>query len=276
MSKHNVDISQSASVLIEAFDHNAKFPSVAEDASTYDRIAKYFCQRVINHSAMELEGGQAAEIVMEERSSGSSDALVYFSGWDIQRLARIAAAGHASDVNFSNEEAQDVDDNADNEVVELQPAIPTEATTSTNSATIDLLSKLNHLHDKEFNGYAQVYKTSQNENVPVSTAHHYMHRDLNLWRFSAYEFVRIFTVRKMTTNDRKWYDKEMAPRPPNFVTPPGKAGRVCERFRLLPPHPLHDSQNWHSGICWHTTSDRRIIYRSRCSPKEETICRILR
>ena len=275
MSKNNVDISQSASVLIDAFDHNAKFPSVAEDASTYDRIAKYFCQRVINHSAMELEGGQAAEIVLGERSSGSSDALVYFSGWDIQRLARIAAAGHTSDVDFSNEEAHEeddnadneivelqpvivaaghatdadfsqeeaheVDDNADNEIVQLQPAIPTEATTSTNSDTIDLLMKMSHLHDKENKGYAQVYRTSQNENVPVSTAHHYMHRDLNLWRFSAYEFVRIFTVRAMTTNDRKWYDKEIAPRPPNSVTPPTKAGRVCERFRLLPPHPLHDS-----------------------------------
>ena len=149
MSKNSVDISQSASVLIEAYDHNVKYPSVAEDATTYDRIAKYFCQRVINHSAMELEGGQAAEIVLGERSSGSSDALVFFSGWDMQRLARIAAAGHASDVNFSNEEAHEEDDNADNEPAELPPAIPTEATTiSTNSDTIDLLSKLSHLHDK--------------------------------------------------------------------------------------------------------------------------------
>ena len=242
MSKNSVDISQSASVLIEAYDHNVKYPSVAEDATTYDRIAKYFCQRVINHSAMELEGGQAAEIVLGERSSGSSDALVFFSGWDMQRLARIAAAGHASDVNFSNEEAHEEDDNADNEPAELPPAIPTEATTiSTNSDTIDLLSKLSHLHDKELDGYAQVYRTSQNENVPVSTAHHYMHRDLNLWRFSAYEFVRIFTVRAMTTNDRKWYEKEIAPCPPNFETPPTKGGRTCERFRLMPPHPLHDS-----------------------------------
>jgi hypothetical protein len=96
------------------------------DATTYDRIAKYFCQRVINHSAMELEGEQATEIFLGERSAGSSDALVYFSGWDIQWLARIAAAGHASDVNFSNEEAHDVNDNADNYIVELQPAIPTD------------------------------------------------------------------------------------------------------------------------------------------------------
>ncbi len=242
MSKNSVDIPQSASVLIDAMDHNAKYPSVAEDASTYDRIAKYFCQRVINHLAMELEGGQAAEIVMGERSSGSSDALVYFSGWDMQRLARIAAAGHASDVNFSHEEAQELDNNVENEIVELQPAIPTEATTSsTNSDTIDLLSKTSILHDKEFDGYAKVYRNSQNENVPVSTMHHYMHRDLNLWRFSAYEFVRIFTVRGMTTNDKEWYDKELAPHPLNFVTPPSKGGRICERFRLMPLHPLHDS-----------------------------------
>ena len=240
---------------MDAYKHNKTYQSTAEDADTYGRQAIYYCQRVINHACMELEGSQAAGIVLGQRSSGSSDALVYFSGWDVQRLARIASAGHAGDINFINEvidddnqETNEIDDDGSNEVAlaQLQRAVSSESMLcNTNTGTIDLLSQFNTWQDKNREGFAPVYRTSQNENVPVSTAHHYMHRDLRLWRFSAYEFVRFFQVRAMNeTSDRQWFIKVTA-QPQNHATQPqntaSRGGRSCQRFLLLAPHPLHTS-----------------------------------
>lgn len=253
MSKESVEISASASMLMDAYQHNKIYLSTADDADTYDRQAKYFCQRVLNHACMELEGLQAAGIVLGHRSSGSSDALVYYSGWDVQRLARIASAGHAGDVNFVNEvmdddnqETNEIDDDGSNDVEQLRRAVASESMLcNANTGTIDLLSEFNTSQAKNFEGYAQVYKTKLGEHVPVSTAHHYMHRDLRLWRFSAYEFVRLFQVRAMNeTTDKKWFDKVTA-QPQNHVTQPqdpvSQGGRSCQRFLLLAPHPLHTS-----------------------------------
>ena len=134
MSKESVEISASASMLMDAYEHNKIYLSTADDAETYDRQAKYFCQRVLNHACMELEGLQAAGIVLGHRSSGSSDALVYYSGWDVQRLARIASAGHAGDVNFVNEvmdddnqETNEIDDDGSNDVEQLRRAVASES-----------------------------------------------------------------------------------------------------------------------------------------------------
>jgi hypothetical protein len=103
MAKECVETAASATVLIDAHKHNKQYASTADDAGTIEREAKYFCQRVINHAAMELEAVQAAGIVLGLHSSGSSDSMQYFSGWDILRLARIAEKGHVGDVDFSNE-----------------------------------------------------------------------------------------------------------------------------------------------------------------------------
>ena len=85
----------------------------------------------------------------------------------------------------------------------------------------------------------RVYRTSQGENIPVSEAHHYMHRDKKLWRFSAYEFGRLFTVRVKTINDDKWYNAAIAQPPPIPIHMGKKQGRGCDRYLLQAPHPLH-------------------------------------
>ena len=157
---------------------------------------------------MELEGVQAASLVASLKSSGSSDAIHYFSGWDIQRLASIVANGVVDDINFNNEVLDDdstlVGDESDDEVSEMQRGItPNFSDNSRPTPAVDLLNKSGHTSDIGYDGYAQVYRNSVNENIPVSQAHHYLYRDLLLWRFSVYEFVRMFTVRSMTKEDRK-------------------------------------------------------------------------
>jgi hypothetical protein len=249
MSKDSVAISASASVLVDAYKHNKKYASTAEDAGTLDREGKYFCQRAINHSTMELEGVQAASLVASLKSSGSSDAIHYFSGWDIQRLAQIVAEGIVHDVNFSHEvldddatnERNNQDTDSDDEVNDMLRAVPSVVLINDrykNTPTVDLLDKPSDT-EVDSGGYAQVFRNSVNENIPVSQAHHYMHRDLKLWRFNAYEFARMFTVRPMTREDRKWYDALTATHPP--VRVPRKGIRTCHRFLLMAPHPLHDS-----------------------------------
>ena len=139
-----------ASVLVEAYNHNKKYASTAEDADTQDRWAKYFCQRTINHSTLELEGVQAASLITTLRSSGSSDSIHYFSAWDVDRLARIAARGVIDDVNFGGEvlddDANHESDDSDNQIRELQRGIIADLSHSTIATpTIDLLNTSNHV-----------------------------------------------------------------------------------------------------------------------------------
>jgi hypothetical protein len=181
MGKDCVEISASATMLLDAYEHIKKYPSSAEDTGTIDREAIYFCQRVINTGGMELEAVQAAGVVLNIPSSGAFDNFEYYSGWEVLRLAIIAAKGHAGDIDFSNEELNDDgtssydrgddDDVATNAAPEQQPGAFAEVL-QTNGAdsTIDLLEKFQYSRVTDREGYAKVYRTSQNENVPVSAA----------------------------------------------------------------------------------------------------------
>ena len=250
MSKDSVAITASASVLIDAYKHNEKYASTAEDADSTDRKGKYYCQRALNHSTMKLEGHQAASLVTSLPSSASSDVIHFYSGWDVQRLALIVAGGVVDDLNFGGEvlhdsdtsECSDQESDSDTEVNELLRAVPPEVLLHQRyetTATVDLLGNTNDTAFANM-GYAKVYRNSVNENIPVSHAHHYAYRDLRLWRFNAYEFTRIFTVRPMTKTDRKWYDEVMGIQPQG-IAPRIKGVRKCLRFLLQRPHPLHDS-----------------------------------
>ncbi len=242
MAKECVEIASSASVLVEAYNDFKKYPSTADDAGTMERDGKFFCQHLINLVTMEMDGLQAASLVSGLRSSERSDSIIFFSGWDVQRLACIVEQGHTKDINFSNgviddDDTHEMEDDSDDEVAEMERAVPTEEMIGDRHPhlpSIDLLNRLNPITDTEFDGYAKVFRTELGENVPVSTAHHYMHRDLKLWRFSAYEFMRLFSVRKMTKEDQKWYDAITSNQPSC-----GRgSGRACHRFLLLSPHPL--------------------------------------
>jgi hypothetical protein len=154
MSKDGVAITASASVLIDAYNHNKQYASTAEDAGSIDRKGKFYCQRALNHSTMELEGHQAASLVTSLPSSGSSDTIHFYSGWDIQRLARTVAEGVFDDVNFSNDvlddddtnEGSDLQSDSDDEVNELLRAVPPEVLLNDRyktTPTVDLLSNTN-------------------------------------------------------------------------------------------------------------------------------------
>ena len=109
MGKACVEISACASVLVDAHKHIKEFPSGAEDSGEAERTAKHFCQRAINHASMELEGVQAAGLVLGVGSSGSSNQNEYFSGWNMMNMARIVARGVREDVDLSNEQDEETD-----------------------------------------------------------------------------------------------------------------------------------------------------------------------
>ncbi len=177
MSKDSVAITASASVLIDAYNHNKQYASTAEDVGSIDRGGKYYCQRTLNHSTMELEGHQAASLVTSLPSSASSDAIHFYSGWDILRLARIVGESVLDDVNFSNDTLNDDDSSegsnlhsdSEDEVNALLRAAPPEVLSNDRykkSPTVDLPSNPNDTTVVN-EGYAKVYRNSVNENIPV-------------------------------------------------------------------------------------------------------------
>ena len=252
MGKDCVQISASASMLLDAIKNIEEHPSTADDTGTQVRRTIHFCQHAINKGCVEMEALQAAGVVLGVHSSGKSDAIQYYSGWDMVRLAKIASKGHAGDIDFRNEDLEGVDTYCDdvhgggndglNEVSDNQRRLVRSESIVNNDAdtTMDLLDKYCTTGgDKQVEGFARVYKTLGGEHIPVSEAHHYMHRDKKLWRFSAYEFGRLFTVRVMTNQDLKWYTAAIAQPPP--IPTRKKSGRGCDRYLLQAPHPLHKS-----------------------------------
>jgi hypothetical protein len=121
---------------------------------------------------MELEAVQAAGVVLNIKSSGASDSIEYYSGWEVLCLALIVAEGHAGDIDFSNEKLnddgtssynRDDDDDVDTHIApEVQAEAFAEVLQSNGAdSTIDLLDNFQSslVTDKE--GYAKVYRTSQ-------------------------------------------------------------------------------------------------------------------
>ena len=83
MGKDCVQISASASMLLDAMKNITEYPSTADDTGTQARRTIHFCQHAINKGCVEMEALQAAGVVLTIHSSGKSDAIQYYSGWDM-------------------------------------------------------------------------------------------------------------------------------------------------------------------------------------------------
>ncbi len=78
----------------------------------------------------------------------------------------------ANDINAYENDANDSEADGDNIEPNVLREIPTEASKVTGAEhTIDLLNKFHNAEDKDIDGQACVYRTTQGENVPVSDAH---------------------------------------------------------------------------------------------------------
>ena len=142
---------------------------------------------------------------------------------------------------------------------------------------VDLLERF-RAASGEREGFSAVYTNAAGQKVPVSWAHHYEYRDVRLRNFTAVEFRKMFSVRKMTAKDRKWWETwKFVER---WVHVPGAAvdvagvadggdgghgegellpgeerrsrGRPCERYVLHAPHPLCDSHILVANAKWDT------------------------
>ena len=73
MGKQCIQIAASASVLLDCQRQITEHPSTAEDSGEPERNAKHFAQSVLNYAdAVELDGTQAAGIVLGQDASGAS------------------------------------------------------------------------------------------------------------------------------------------------------------------------------------------------------------
>ena len=125
---------------------------------------------------------------------------------------------------------------------------------------VDLAARFLKQSEGERAGFSAVYRNAEDKPVPVSWAHHYAYRDVRLHRFTALEFRKAFTLRKMTDKDREWWDEWKLVERWKSAAPDGEAlaeadeegelqvgeqrrtaGRPCERYVLRAPHPLHNS-----------------------------------
>jgi hypothetical protein len=103
MSKSQLDISASAPVLIDAAKHIKaqtlldaakhikEHPSTAADSGERDRDAKHFLQHILNRPSVEMEGTQAASLVLGQDAHYFSDRLEYHYGWDFACAGELAA-----------------------------------------------------------------------------------------------------------------------------------------------------------------------------------------
>ena len=277
MSKNSVEISAATSVLLDAEAHVREYKSRASDSGTAERTARYFAQRVINRASMELEAAQAAAIVLGMKSSGGSDDNKFYSGWEVRKLAKIVAGGNFEDIDFSsdsnpgdsdsddefaNGQAQEEEVETETEDVEQETSDDHECTTVSQSSdaveeseqsqaslgqvragasrsktSTDLTDECEQPQGEK-TGYAAVYQDHKGDKVAVSQAHHYAYRDEQLSSLNSYVFAQAFNIRKMKKEDRIWYEKELQGQNQGGDI---RAGRPCDRFRLLEPHPLAKS-----------------------------------
>ena len=70
MGKEGNEVSAGIMTLLMAREHVEKYPSVAKDTGTRERIAKHFTARVMNKANMELPVTVAAMIGLGASSSG--------------------------------------------------------------------------------------------------------------------------------------------------------------------------------------------------------------
>ena len=123
MGKDSVQISASASVLVQAFKDIKKYPSTAADSGSATRTTMHFAQRVLNHVSMELEATQAAAIVLGHASSAGTDEIEFHSSWDYVRLAR-----HLSTTADDDSGMMPGDDELEVQDAEATAAVAVEAT----------------------------------------------------------------------------------------------------------------------------------------------------
>ena len=229
MGKNSTKLSVSVPVLIDALRHVRNYPSTADDRDQPSRVAKYFTQHVINHSAVELEATQAAALVLGIGSSGGSDHIEYHHAWDYVKVAvaacalRLPSTGGTGCFGYASEEEDSADDGT--EPVDSRgyhggaessqaPALHTHSLEHSSCSTVvagpdepqvDLLQYFN-AGGGDHHGFSCVYTTRTGVPVAVSDGLHYAYRDSRLFSFCAYEFGRAFSVRKMKPADKNWYE----------------------------------------------------------------------
>jgi hypothetical protein len=178
MSKDSVAISLSASVLVDAQKHVLKFPSKADDSGSADRTAMHYLARVLNHSDMELEGTQAAGIVLGQKSSGASASIEYVWAWDFVKLSRTHSEDEPDKHDDDCEADDGLNDDEIDEVLFQDPAgyaVDGDPVPNVHAARAEVRKELDLLQPKSNSrqGQAGIYKSSDDTLIPVSPAEHF-------------------------------------------------------------------------------------------------------
>jgi hypothetical protein len=249
LSKESVDISASASTLVDAAIHNRDYESTADDAGEASRNAKYFAQRVLNSVNMELDSTQAAAMVLGHRSSTHTDLMDYHYGSDMAKVARQCALFGSSGVGPDSDSDSDSDSDLDSEpeqdsvgkdsigagMERIRKAHDEHEDTGEEErkVMVDLLASESKTSKRGLSG---IYKAADGTPTPMSSGRIYADRDKQLKKLFPVAFGLMFKLRRMNAKDKEWHTKEVASEKHDVT-----AGRPCERYRLLEPNPLHDS-----------------------------------
>jgi hypothetical protein len=210
MGKQCIQISASASVLLDAHRHINQYPSTAEDSGEPERNAKHFAQWVLNHAdVVELDGTQAAGIVLGHDASSASAFEHHHYSWDVVKFAQKAARGDLDiDHAWLGEEEEENDDDDDDDT-ECKGVVDSGGDFGSDSeledmhgglhsgdegdadaeggATLDgtqghaTAEQLNLLHKFSLDtgtrsGQSRIYTDKDGNKIPVTDAEHYAYR----------------------------------------------------------------------------------------------------
>jgi hypothetical protein len=280
-SKEGTDISTAVNVLRDCERRIRAYPSGAIDSGDPDRIAKHYCQHVLNKSAMELPAVVAASVVLGLRSSYYTDEPQMHQAWDFVRLALsidqtlpsadsnldsnpvlaadldIAAAEDEDDDD--GDEADDTDEKAGDDGADLEIVADAEGGAADEAVDsmqpdVDLMAQVDELGGSRL-GTSMVYTDDEGNRVAISSAQFYAARDKKLQHFTGVEFDMLFLVVKAEGASKKWL-KAALEKPPGgeadaTAGAEAKKGRkqnprflFIEEFALSKTHYLHLKSKW--------------------------------
>ena len=188
----------------------------------------HFLQRVLNSTTAELAPTQAAAIALGVPSSAHSRIFMYANVWDAVRLTDVLNRGGA----FLSDALLLEPSSVGGETAPGDGGSPVPADGASDSESDGELTP-EAAAPRGRCGAAAVFTRPDGEKIAVALPEHYAYRDHLLSLCSFDEFIIAFRVDKLKAGELEEPNK-----------PHPHAGRPrMTTYRLLPPHPPHDSSH---------------------------------
>ena len=264
VTKDSVALNASLSVLVDAWDHIKKYPSIHPDAaSNQQRNAIHLMQRTLNQIPAELADTQAAALCLDHAAELCSESFVPASAHQLLLLARILEQTPLADMPTEWDELSKAlivecatldseDDSSDEDEDGLGPddGVPDHLRKGRGEADqpMDTTSRSRHKpgHQDasviEAFGYAPLYEVEQGQpKVAVPPALHYVCRAPQLQQFGYLELLACYEFKKLrsTSEDSTHNDGDI-----HAGVDENRGRKSNAEYHLCAPHPLHGVYGW--------------------------------